>query len=298
MGPRTGFHAILAVAAPLLVTACGGGSAGDFVNLTTPLDQIGTIQIYSPSAVYFSRDQAGTTFETRQSASGGNNRVTVFSNYSGFRVEAETPGTLIASSAMDRTFLAANLVADDGTRRTYTDANAAFDFEWIVRLPGRDANALPEHVSFGRWSRVERSTGSRDRGYLAFGLLAPTIDVPGAGTATYTGVAEGLLDVAGVETDLTGTSTVDVDFGLGTAALTLDFSASPWARTLTGASTNVAARNNAFSGTLASGTYTGTFNANFYGRADPAQTGPEEVGGVWSVTDGNAFAQGAFIAEQ
>lgn len=168
----------------------------------------------------------------------------------------------------------------------------------VVRLPGSDANVLPEHVAFGRWSRTERSTGSRDRGYLTFGLLAPAIDVPAAGTATYAGVAEGLLDVAGVETDLTGTSTVDVDFGLGTAALTLDFSATPWARVLTGASNNVAARSNAFSGTLSSGAYTGTFNANFFGRADPAQTGPEEVGGVWSVTAGNAFAQGAFIAKQ
>lgn len=288
-----------ALTAPLLLAACGGGGGGGGgLGVNTPLDQVTFLQIYNSSNTYLSRS-AGGGFQSTISSPNTTNRVTVGANYSQFRVQAETVSSFTAPGSMDRTFTAGDLVATVGDTRVYQNTDGTLDYEWQVRLPGRDADALPEHVAFGRWTRSDPVAGNRDTGFLVFGQVAPGTDVPAAGTATYTGVAEGVRDRAGFAPDaLTGTSTVAVNFGTGDANLTIDFTGSPFGATITGTSNNVTAGSSVFSGTAAGGGYSGSFTANFFGRTDAGIDGPEEVGGVFRLINATDFVYGGFAGEQ
>ncbi|MEO8455961.1 MAG: transferrin-binding protein-like solute binding protein [Sphingomicrobium sp.] len=172
------------------------------------------------------------------------------------------------------------------------------------------SNSNLSWTTYGTWAvHVDVGTPSTTTAAFVTGYKTPTASVPATGYATYNGsvVGQVIYPKAGAENgvglaDLTGSATLQANFASGgvTGELTgMMAGSAPWnSVTLAG---SIAGGQNSFSGTSAatsapnnstalSGSATGTFAGMFFGPT------AQELGAVWTLSDGTASAIGSIGA--
>lgn len=174
------------------------------------------------------------------------------------------------------------------------------------------ATSMLSWTSYGFWD-VAASTGARTQAAFVTGYVTPQNSVPTTGTATYRGTVSGelILPQAGRENGLnylalSGDAYLDVDFAAGSVngalreMYTTDFDGnkSPWdwvslSGTVLGQNMfgglTASAQTSGTGSSLAS-TATGTFAGAFFGPQ------AQELGAVWTLSDGTAAAFGTIGA--
>lgn len=170
-----------------------------------------------------------------------------------------------------------------------------------VLLPGVAPSNF-DNSALLAWVGIDAVTNKGYAAYMPFGVQTDNADMPTTGTATYQGLAIGILLKVGDEpSDLTGPATATANFGTGTVSTQFDLTATEAISgaetaydTLTGSATISAGDNLAPGGTLIGTTNTalsGEFNGVFFGPA------ANEFGGNWFVSDADEVAHGAFLTD-
>lgn len=180
----------------------------------------------------------------------------------------------------------------------------ADDFEVAGLLDNFDSpiQAL-DYVAFGSWQWGSHEPG--DAGHFVFGYETSPASMPVSGTATFSGAWEGELFTRRVGQpiqvgDVGGNASFSVDFLSGniSGALTAATSGGSYGGELqpwndVSVSAAIAAGSNHFSGTTAapsSPSATGTITGAFYGPA------AQQLGAVWTLSDGSSNAIGTVVA--
>ena len=165
------------------------------------------------------------------------------------------------------------------------------------------------YVVMGSWyNRANQPANSgtlQSTSAFVFGYETPAANMPSSGTATFTGFAGGTV-FKPVGTDIqntyvSGSASFSANFGSGqvTGSFTKMQNGSPWNEV--SATASIAAGTNKFNGTTAatsspgtpmslSGSATGFINGAFFGP------GAQNLGAVWSLSDGTGSALGTVTA--
>ena len=274
---------------PVATLASAGGGA--ITTLTTSVNQI-TI-----------RDTADGSFYTGYSASD----ISVNNSYSFTYAD----GTLTLTDTSHADTLAPytlGLCGDCNEPPTYTGSGTAGSAYSSYTLTVQDyaSQAGLTYVAYGTWTKKLYWNGS-DQFDMKFGVFAtgvptPTAQMPGSGSATYSGGAVGFLvssysgGAAGAAA-LTGSSSLTANFSSGTIAGTLSFASSS---TLSGATSNGLTNGliidlssssfkggNSFTGSASSSTLTGSsgsYSGTFYGTSAAEVAGTAKVNGSFGYT--------------
>jgi hypothetical protein len=177
--------------------------------------------------------------------------------------------------------------------------------ELVLLIPGESTQKL-SYVTYGVWNSTAGSNRGITLGTFVFGVQTPAGDMPTTGSATYTGLTAGTLNLSDTLFNVAGDMSMAVNFGTGsvTGAFTnmaredlQSGAVSAWRDfTTTG---SIASGTNTFAGTAASNdtALTGTFNGAFFG---PVSNGtPPEIGGGWKLSGaGGETAVGAFVGKR
>lgn len=297
----------------LSLCACsGGGGDGTLVDLATPIVATTTankipaaIVPLANTATPFNVATANMSFDTTVSgasqsfitAESGANTVTLtvdgtgtLTNVTSNINDAGAPGISFTRSGAPTLFSTFTL----GQLATALESVGAGGVGSFA-LVGSNLN----FSFFGGW--IERTGATAfNTGSFAGGVDTPGGSVPTTGAASYSGTTFGTGVAATNPFTFTGTTGIVANFATGT--VTTSFSnlitqsllnnAVGRLPNLNGTST-ITAGTNAYAGTLAGGSLTGTLNGNFFGGA------AQETAGVYRVTDGATITvQGAFGAKQ
>ena len=204
---------------------------------------------------------------------------------------------------------------------TQPSTGAAFFYRLVVPALNIDTTIQREPLDFnsvawyGTYVYLDAEQASNGIAYYGYGFETPVTAMPTAGTAAFSGLADGYVysSTGGKNNGayVQGNAALSVNFSSGAitgafsnmkANLTsLDFTnlGSPWNDVSLSAS--IAAGTNKFSGTTAvtstpqapmtlSGTATGHINGGFYGPA------AQNIGAVWSLSDGTTSVVGGVAA--
>ena len=176
--------------------------------------------------------------------------------------------------------------------------------------PGDDYIYGLSYVATAGWSQTSVSTNPPSAGVFVFGYETPQAAMPTSGTAVFSG--QGLVSASVYKTvgtdiqaaiPIVGNASISANFGSGAVAggftkmQTLNGTA--WNDVTLNA--NIATGTNRFSGTTAaasapggtmslSGSATGSINGAFYGPV------AQQLGAVWSLSDGTGSAIGTIVA--
>lgn len=309
-GRYSGLTALVFLCA--LLGACGGGGgggaplgAGDPVPVPDPpaptndsLADLTVDETFEALSVVmkFDVDGAGTASNVSSNLvdQSGNATVSYDIGDDSFRVNVSQGGVSFAD-----TFAPANI--DPGQSDTsFTVYSKNNDDRVLILLNPQDPELDFTYGTFGNWLNVDRAGSTLSQGYVIFGIRTPAANVPGTGTATYSGETFGsLVDAAGTVFSVTGTAQLTADFAAGTLGGDFNDAAkinvltdvvSPW-RNFTITTT---INGNVFDGTAQTddGVLSGTAAGGFFGP------GAEEAGGVWRMIGGGEEAVGAFGGKQ
>lgn len=162
--------------------------------------------------------------------------------------------------------------------------------------------SLLDHTAFGIWAIDTKGSSSGTAAAFATGYETFAPAMPVTGTASYTGTATGLAVDANGTYRISGDASLSVNFGSGAVGGNLSN------MTVTAGGVPAAWNSVGFDGTLAGSSFSGstTTHATSTGPAGIAAGatgsiegqfyGPsaEEAAGVWTLSDGNVTAIGAF----
>ena len=168
------------------------------------------------------------------------------------------------------------------------------------------------YVAFGGWDKIVQGSPPQESfTHFVFGFETPAASMPTSGMANFTGYTEGQVfqPISGqtiLTQDLQGNASLSVDFASGkiSGALTgMSYydgtNNQPWNNVSVSAA--IAAGSNRFSGTTAvtsspAGSFSlkpaaaGSVNGAFYGPA------AQNIGAIWTLSDGNMSALGSIAA--
>ncbi|MBL8287839.1 MAG: putative Ig domain-containing protein [Rubrivivax sp.] len=167
---------------------------------------------------------------------------------------------------------------------------------WSYRYGNLASWFTEDTVSIAEWGGINEHNKNR-RGFVAFGDTTDPAAVPGSGTATYFGIVR-LRYTANGSSDpalYSGQATVVVNFASRTVTVSIQGTPVDMTATATLAS---GANANYLQGPAASGGLSGGLGGRLFGpmTGGGAGSAPAEIGGAFSLTNGNAAVVGGFIA--
>lgn len=268
---------ITLIAAPLLLTACGGSSGG-------PGGPGGT------SFVGFPLPDNSTTKLT-----GIAKKVHVEDENGAISVSAITSRNVTATVGVDADGDLSSVAIDDGQSKQSWDASNSTSGErsGYLGAVSNDGNrsvlvASPEtaglaYQTYGLWAAGDKSATSGDIEVFSVGSQTASASIPTQGTATFTGTAGGVYaSEIGEESDIV---TASAKLGADFANKSVTFNTTGTTSGLTGGSRSdldlsgsLSYAGGAMTGNVTSaGGMSGTADGQFYGP------GAEEIGGVFAV---------------
>ena len=289
----------------LYLAACAGGGGGGPAGMLSPApvaSSAGLSQGSNPVAAPFATSD-GPTFANPQAAA-------VFPLlFTGYQVSAS--GLMPIAGAGATLTLTRGAPTATGDKMVSWQINvpsanlvsSGFERAGLFENFDSAVQAL-DYVAFGSWQWGSSEPGNA--GHFVFGYETPPASMPVSGTATFSGAWEGELFTpkAGQPIqvgDVGGNASFSVDFLSGkiSGALTAATSGGSYGIALqpwndVSVSAAIAAGSNRFSGTTAapsSPSASGTISGAFYGPA------AQQLGAVWTLSDGTSSAIGTVIAK-
>lgn len=150
------------------------------------------------------------------------------------------------------------------------------------------------YLTFGRIQRLDRSGNAFSNYYTVFGLETPSSTLPRAGNATYSGIliGDGYNANTGYRGTVSGTSSIDADFGMGSLIMILNMEQDDAAGTAIGTfQYDGTIANNGFFGSIdrmTSGGPTGNMRGGFFGP------NADEYGAVFDVLHDQAAGRSTY----
>ena len=222
--------------------------------------------------------------------------------------DAQADSYTMSDGTKSMTFPESSYLAEDSNDDfvVYDIYRGDEDFDTLTLLrPGTNGVINLTYVTYGYWQSRPDSTRS-DFTYFVGGVQTPVAEMPLTGSASYSGVADGLALVGGQAYALFGsTGTLAADFGTGTVSTSLTLRGNPnigedfapyvpgtvALGTLTGTGT-IGAGSNKYSGTLSGAGMSGGLDGAFFGP------GAAETGYSFQVQGGNDRAIGVFVGKK
>jgi len=167
---------------------------------------------------------------------------------------------------------------------------------WSYRYANLAAWFTQDTVNISEWGGIGEHNKNR-RGFVAFGDTTDPATVPGGGTATYFGIARVRHTVNGSSDPALYTGQVTVVVNFASRTVTVSLQGTPVDMTTT-STLSGGANANYLQGTASGGGLSGGLGGRLFGpvTGGSSGTGPAEIGGVISLSNGNAVAVGGFIA--
>jgi len=302
-------HYFACLGAALTLSACssGGGSNGTLADLattisgTTSANRIPATLAPPAAATAFDVSTGNASFNTTTGLITSNINPTGSGNTVTLTVDAGGTLTNVAAN-INSGGISFTRSAAPTTFSTFTLGQLAAGLETVgaggvgsFAFAGTNLNAS----FFGGW--IERTGATTfNTGVVAGGSLTAGGAIPIVGSANYTGQTLGTGVVGTSPFTFTGNTLINANFATNTVTtsfsnlITQNLLTNAVGRlpNLTGTSTYTTGTN-AYAGTLAGGTLSGTLNGNFFGLT------AQETAGVWRVNDGATITvQGSFAAKQ
>ena len=302
--------AALLLLMPALVTACGGGTTAPAPPPAGPnssLANLASNETFPMISAVMAAD-----LDINGLTSNVTSNVSTMSSASTIEYDAIANAFRLvinnAPASFAQTFGQADVVVanSDTSYRDYqvTRSDSTID-EFVLFIPAESTQNL-SYVTYGVWNSQHGSSQDIALGTIVFGVQTVDSTMPTTGSATYTGLTNGTLNLGNNLFNVGGDMSMTVNFGTGAVngsftnmaredLVTGDISA--W-RNFTTAGT-ISAGSNLFSGTAAStdSALSGTFNGAFFG---PVSSGsPPEIGGAWRLSGpGGELAVGGYVGKR
>ncbi|MDF8335196.1 transferrin-binding protein-like solute binding protein [Novosphingobium cyanobacteriorum] len=305
-GPLKALWLLIATPALAAVSACGGGGG---INVG-PTPEPSPTNTSLPPTISENFNAASAKIiadvgNTDGAASGVN--LASRAAYGTLKVsyDATKDAYTFSDEASSATFLPADRVSSSSAFDTYRFASGTSTQE--LRLfrssPSNDRLSL-RYVTFGLWSTYQvGASKTRYQTRIAMtGVKTPLADLPKAGTATYTGIADGIAALDGQAYRLAGsTGTLNVDFGTGVVKTEVelvgqtDISSDALGTIALGTirgTAQIGGDQTRYTGTVRGLGMEGSMGGGFFGPA------ADETGYAFSLSDGTNTAVGAFVGKK
>lgn len=288
------------------ISACGGGGG---INVGPTPEPDPTNTSLPPTVSERFSAASGKIIADVANADGAASGVNLASRaaYGTLRVsyDAVKDSYTFSDEASSATFSPAERVASSSSFDTYRYASGTSTQE--LRLfrssPSNDRLSL-RYVTYGLWSTYQvGAIKTRYQTRIAMtGVKTSLADLPKAGTATYTGIADGIAALDGQAYRLAGsTGTLNVDFGTGVVKtevdlvgqtdVTSDALGTIALGTIKGTA-QIGGDQTRYTGTVRGLGMEGSMGGGFFGPS------ADETGFAFSLTDGTNTAVGAFVGKK
>ena len=196
--------------------------------------------------------------------------------------DASNASYTVTAPGRSQTFRASDIDAARSTAQVtlYTRNSGGTEESLTITKPGTSGRFTYQYVAGGYWERIVTGSTSIDGSLdaFAYGLPTATAATPRTGTAHYS------VDLLGAQLDnttltgITGSGSLDADFGRGALTVHAELDTAHTPRTAFSGEARISSTDNSFSGPVRFsdiGAFSGAMTGRFYGP------GAEEVGASW-----------------